>query len=231
MADDNKLVAEPRDKFGKGAARKIRAAGKVPAVIYGHGTKPQHVTLPAPRAGPHPAQGERRARPRHRGQEPARAGQGRAEGPGAPDHRAHRPDHRPQGREGHRRRARARRGRVVPRHAGRARREHAVGRGRGHPHPRAPHGRRRGTRGGPQIYAKDVDAARGRHLLSDPDTLVVNITVPAKVDLGEAAAEEAAEGARPPRAKRARPPRAPRPLPRKPPSNLRELRWLSSVIP
>jgi len=51
MADDNKhganqLRAEPRDTFGKGAARKIRAAGKVPAVIYGHGTDPQHVTLP-----------------------------------------------------------------------------------------------------------------------------------------------------------------------------------------
>ena len=46
MADDNKLVAEPRDVFGKGAARKIRAAGKIPAVIYGHGSDPQHVTLP-----------------------------------------------------------------------------------------------------------------------------------------------------------------------------------------
>jgi large subunit ribosomal protein L25 len=47
MADDNKLVAEARTSFGKGAARKIRAVGKVPAVIYGHGTEPQHVTLPA----------------------------------------------------------------------------------------------------------------------------------------------------------------------------------------
>jgi len=46
MADDNKLIAEPRDVFGKGAARKIRAAGKIPAVIYGHGSDPQHVTLP-----------------------------------------------------------------------------------------------------------------------------------------------------------------------------------------
>jgi len=51
MADDNKhganqLSAEPRDVFGKGAARKIRAAGKIPAVIYGHGSDPQHVTLP-----------------------------------------------------------------------------------------------------------------------------------------------------------------------------------------
>jgi large subunit ribosomal protein L25 len=46
MSDDNKLVAEARDQFGKGAARKIRAAGKIPAVIYGHGSEPQHVTLP-----------------------------------------------------------------------------------------------------------------------------------------------------------------------------------------
>ena len=51
MADDNKLVAEKRDQFGKGAARKIRAAGKIPAVIYGHGTAPQHVTLPAHEVG------------------------------------------------------------------------------------------------------------------------------------------------------------------------------------
>jgi large subunit ribosomal protein L25 len=46
MADDNKLVAEVRTTFGKGAARRIRATGKIPAVIYGHGTDPQHVTLP-----------------------------------------------------------------------------------------------------------------------------------------------------------------------------------------
>ncbi|HEY0247782.1 MAG TPA: 50S ribosomal protein L25/general stress protein Ctc [Gryllotalpicola sp.] len=46
MADDNKLVAETRDSFGKGAARKIRAANKIPAVIYGHGAEPRHVTLP-----------------------------------------------------------------------------------------------------------------------------------------------------------------------------------------
>jgi large subunit ribosomal protein L25 len=46
MADDNKLVAELRTTFGKGAARRIRATGKIPAVIYGHGTDPQHVTLP-----------------------------------------------------------------------------------------------------------------------------------------------------------------------------------------
>jgi large subunit ribosomal protein L25 len=46
MADDNKLVAEVREQFGKGFARRIRAAGRIPAVIYGHGTDPQHVSLP-----------------------------------------------------------------------------------------------------------------------------------------------------------------------------------------
>ena len=46
MADDNKILAETRTSFGKGAARKLRAAGKIPAVIYGHGADPQHVSLP-----------------------------------------------------------------------------------------------------------------------------------------------------------------------------------------
>jgi large subunit ribosomal protein L25 len=46
MADDNKIIAETRTSFGKGAARKLRAAGKIPAVIYGHGGEPQHVSLP-----------------------------------------------------------------------------------------------------------------------------------------------------------------------------------------
>jgi large subunit ribosomal protein L25 len=46
MADDNTLSALVRTSFGKGAARKIRAQDQIPAVIYGHGTDPQHVTLP-----------------------------------------------------------------------------------------------------------------------------------------------------------------------------------------
>ena len=45
-AVSNHLVTEVREVFGNGAARKIRATGKIPAVIYGHGTEPQHVTLP-----------------------------------------------------------------------------------------------------------------------------------------------------------------------------------------
>ncbi|WP_394279631.1 50S ribosomal protein L25/general stress protein Ctc [Microbacterium sp.] len=43
---DTKVVAELREQFGKGFARRLRAAGKIPAVIYGHGTAPVHVALP-----------------------------------------------------------------------------------------------------------------------------------------------------------------------------------------
>lgn len=41
-----RIAAEPRTEFGKGAARRTRRAGKVPAVLYGHGTDPQHISLP-----------------------------------------------------------------------------------------------------------------------------------------------------------------------------------------
>jgi large subunit ribosomal protein L25 len=42
-----RLAAELRTEFGKGAARRTRRAGKIPAVLYGHGTDPKHVALPA----------------------------------------------------------------------------------------------------------------------------------------------------------------------------------------
>jgi len=42
-----RLAAENRTEFGKGGARRTRRAGKVPAVIYGHGADPRHVALPA----------------------------------------------------------------------------------------------------------------------------------------------------------------------------------------
>jgi len=41
-----RIAAEPRTEFGKGFARRIRVAGKVPAVLYGHGTDTRHLTLP-----------------------------------------------------------------------------------------------------------------------------------------------------------------------------------------
>ncbi len=40
------IIAETRTEFGKGAARRTRRAGKIPAVLYGHGTDPQHLALP-----------------------------------------------------------------------------------------------------------------------------------------------------------------------------------------
>ncbi|AEM80923.1 50S ribosomal protein L25/general stress protein Ctc [Streptomyces violaceusniger] len=42
-----KISAKPRTEFGKGAARRTRAANRVPGVVYGHGVDPLHVTLPA----------------------------------------------------------------------------------------------------------------------------------------------------------------------------------------
>ena len=41
-----RIAAEPRTEFGKGASRRARRAGKVPAVLYGHGTEPRHLNLP-----------------------------------------------------------------------------------------------------------------------------------------------------------------------------------------
>jgi len=46
MSDATVLQAEARSEFGKGAARRIRREGKIPAVMYGHGAAPVHVTLP-----------------------------------------------------------------------------------------------------------------------------------------------------------------------------------------
>jgi large subunit ribosomal protein L25 len=41
-----RIAAETRSEFGKGPARQVRRDGRVPAVLYGHGTDPRHVTLP-----------------------------------------------------------------------------------------------------------------------------------------------------------------------------------------
>ncbi len=46
-----KLTGTTRTEFGKGASRRARRDGLVPAVIYGHGEKPQHITLSARELG------------------------------------------------------------------------------------------------------------------------------------------------------------------------------------
>ena len=43
-----RIQAEPRTEFGKGAARRIRRADKVPVVLYGHGGEPRHLSMPGP---------------------------------------------------------------------------------------------------------------------------------------------------------------------------------------
>jgi len=43
---DVKLTATARTEFGKGAARRLRRADQIPAVLYGHGSDPLHVSLP-----------------------------------------------------------------------------------------------------------------------------------------------------------------------------------------
>ncbi|MGY1694476.1 50S ribosomal protein L25/general stress protein Ctc [Geodermatophilus sp. SYSU D00814] len=44
---DHRLVAEARTEFGKGSARRTRRAGRIPAVLYGHGQDVVHLSLPA----------------------------------------------------------------------------------------------------------------------------------------------------------------------------------------
>lgn len=44
--EGNVVAAELRTNFGKGFARRLRAGGQVPAVLYGHGTEPVHLALP-----------------------------------------------------------------------------------------------------------------------------------------------------------------------------------------
>jgi large subunit ribosomal protein L25 len=41
-----RIAAQPRTEFGKGAARRCRGSGRVPAVLYGHGTDTKHISLP-----------------------------------------------------------------------------------------------------------------------------------------------------------------------------------------
>ena len=42
-----RIAAETREEFGKGAARQFRREGRVPAVLYGHGTETRHLSLPS----------------------------------------------------------------------------------------------------------------------------------------------------------------------------------------
>ena len=196
MADDNKLVAEVREQFGKGFARRIRAAGRIPAVIYGHGTDPQHVSLPGHEVGLilrkanqvlelDIAGKETLALVKDVQKDPVRqiiehldlviVRRGEKVTIDVPVHV-----------EGE-----SAAGTIAALDANTLSLE-----------AEATHIPERilvnieGAEEGTQIFAKDLELPEGSTLISDPDTLVINVTVPAEVDLGEseAAEGEAAEG-------------------------------------
>jgi large subunit ribosomal protein L25 len=196
MADDNKLVAEVREQFGKGFARRIRAAGRIPAVIYGHGTDPQHVSLPGHEVGLilrkanqvlelDIAGKTQLALVKDVQKDPVRqiiehldlviVRKGEKVTIDVPVHV-----------EGE-----SASGTIAALDANTLSLE-----------AEATHIPERivvdieGAEEGTQIFARDLTLPEGSTLISDPDTLVVNVTVPAAVDLGEteAAEGEAAEG-------------------------------------
>ena len=173
-----RIDAETRTEFGKGAARRTRRAGKIPAVLYGHGTDPQHLSLPVagvrarrPRAGP-----QRRAHAEHRRHAAARADQDRGHAPDPPLHRARRPAGDPPRREGRRRGPGRRHRRSRARHPGHPGAEHDRGRGRRLEHPGADRGLRRGSHDRhPDPRRATSRCPRAPSCAPTPSILVVNV--------------------------------------------------------
>jgi large subunit ribosomal protein L25 len=194
MADDNKLAAEVREQFGKGFARRIRAAGRIPAVIYGHGTEPQHVSLPGHEVGLILRKANQvleldiagktqlalvkdvqkdpvRQVIEHLDLVIVRKGEKvtidvpvHVEGESAP-------------------------GTIAALDANTLSLEAEATN-----IPERITVDIEGAEDGTQIFAKDLALPAGSSLISDPETLVINVTVPAEADLGEDAEGEAAEG-------------------------------------
>ena len=127
-----KLTAQPRTEFGKGAARRLRRADMVPAVLYGHGTDPVHVALPGHATMMALKQSNALFELDVDGKTHAGPAEGRPARPAARLHRARRPADRPPRREGHGRRPAARHRRARLRRPGDRRGQHAEPRGRGH---------------------------------------------------------------------------------------------------
>jgi len=195
MADDNKLVAEVREQFGKGFARRIRAAGRIPAVIYGHGTEPQHVSLPGHEVGLILRKANQVLELDIAGKETLALVKDVQKDPVRQIIE-------------HLDLVIVRKGEKVtidvPVHV---EGESAVGTIAALDantlslEAEATHIPERivvnidGAEEGTQIFAKDLELPSGSTLISDPDTLVINVTVPAAVDLGESEAAEGEEGA------------------------------------
>jgi large subunit ribosomal protein L25 len=191
-----RLSAETRSEFGKGFARRIRAAGRIPAVLYGHGTDPQHVSLPGHEVGLILRKANQvleldiagtatLALVKDVQKDPVRqiiehldlviVRKGEKVTIDVPVHV-----------EGE-----SAAGTIASLDANTLSLE-----------AEATHIPERitvdieGAEDGTQIFAKDLKLPEGSTLISDPETLVINVTVPAEVDLGESegAEGEAAEG-------------------------------------
>ena len=87
MATTIKLEGEARSEFGKGVARRLRVANKIPATIYAGGEEPAFVTLPM-RETTLALRHQRPVHHRLRRQHQDGRRQGRAEEPGQAHHRA-----------------------------------------------------------------------------------------------------------------------------------------------
>ena len=143
-----KIAAETRTEFGKGAARRIRRDNKIPAVIYGHGNEPVHVTLPGHHtmmALKHGGANALLALDIDGTSQLALTKQVQVD-PIRRVTRAPRLRRRPPRREGHRRRPDPRRRRRRPATRWSSPRTPPSSRGRGHPHPRVHRGLGRGRR-------------------------------------------------------------------------------------
>ena len=179
MASRAKIQAEPRTEFGKGAARRIRRADKVPAVLYGHGTDPVHITLPGHDTMLALKHGGANALlyDRARRQEPARAAQA---GPARPDQglpRAPRPDRRPQAARRSPSTSRCTWSARPPRTRWSSPRHSTVPVEAEATHiPESSRSPSRALEAGTQILAKDLSCRPARPLLLDDDALVVNVT-------------------------------------------------------
>ena len=159
-----KITAETRTEFGKGAARRIRREDKIPAVVYGHGNEPIHVTLPGHDTMMALKHGGANALLELDidGNDPAGADQAGPDRPDPPRPRAHRLRRRRQGREGHRRRARPPRRRGRPRDPGRHREPRpSSSRPRPPTSPSTSRSTSRALQAGTQILASRPRAARG----------------------------------------------------------------------
>ena len=158
MSDDTKIKAEARTEFGKGAARRIRRADKVPAVIYGHGNDPIHVTLPGHETMMAIKHGGTNALLdlEIEGKEQLALTKQIQVRPDQGVPRAHRLRRGAQGREGHRRRGHPPGRRGQARGAGRHREHHGPARGRGHHIPEYIEVSIEGAEVGTQFHASDL---------------------------------------------------------------------------